>query len=135
MSSYGAPPRALEIELGDATNSRFTDSLVMSNLGYFQLKASPNVWQIQLAKGQSDDIYTIEGFTGEIILDGWSGEMRYLNVKKRFVFQANGLTPNKIREGKEHLSLFSSRDEEPNEESEGILSKIGKYGHHSIWDS
>ena len=34
----------------------------MSNLGYFQLKATPNIWSIRLGEGQSQDIYEILGF-------------------------------------------------------------------------
>ena len=33
----------------------------MSNLGYFQLKAAPGVWQLQLAPGPSSDVYQIKG--------------------------------------------------------------------------
>jgi len=87
----GEPPRALELVLSDATNPHVQDSLVMSNLGYFQLKASPNIWKVELAEGQSNDIYKIEGPTGEIIVDSWIGDMRYLHVNKRPGMEEMGL--------------------------------------------
>lgn len=31
----------------------------MKNLGYFQLKASPGVWQIKLAQGKSSELYSV----------------------------------------------------------------------------
>ena len=37
------------------------DTIVMSNLGYFQLKANPGVWYLKLREGKSRDIYQIVG--------------------------------------------------------------------------
>lgn len=45
------PTRGLELILGDSVQPHLQDTLVMTNLGYFQLKANPGVWRIQLAKG------------------------------------------------------------------------------------
>lgn len=35
------------------------DTLVMANLGYFQLKAAPAVWTLTLAPGRSQQLYAI----------------------------------------------------------------------------
>merc|ERR1740139_969688 len=51
----------LQLLLGTATRPHITDTLVMSDLGYFQLKAAPGVWEIQLAPGPSSDVYQIKG--------------------------------------------------------------------------
>ena len=53
------PPNGLQLLLGTETEAHVTDTLVMSNLGYFQLKAAPGVWQLQLAPGPSSDVYEI----------------------------------------------------------------------------
>ena len=45
-------PRGLQLYLGTAQQPHQLDTLVMSNLGYFQLKAAPGVWDLQLAPGQ-----------------------------------------------------------------------------------
>jgi len=37
----------------------FSDSLVMQNLGYFQLKANPGVWEVALAPGRAVQLYSI----------------------------------------------------------------------------
>ena len=48
------PPRGLPLGL-----SGKTDTLVMSNLGYFQLKASPGVWDLAIKEGRATDIFSI----------------------------------------------------------------------------
>ena len=35
------------------------DTLVMSNLGYFQLKAEPGIYYLTLAPGRSRDLYNV----------------------------------------------------------------------------
>uniref|UniRef100_A0A671PN63 UDP-glucose ceramide glucosyltransferase-like 1 n=1 Tax=Sinocyclocheilus anshuiensis TaxID=1608454 RepID=A0A671PN63_9TELE len=55
----GQPPRGLQFTLGTASNPVIVDTIVMANLGYFQLKANPGAWILRLRKGRSDDIYKI----------------------------------------------------------------------------
>lgn len=58
MDSKG-PPRGLQFELGTPTGTDKTDTIVMANLGYFQLKALPGVWELGLREGRSSDLYKI----------------------------------------------------------------------------
>ncbi|XP_005180667.1 UDP-glucose:glycoprotein glucosyltransferase [Musca domestica] len=58
-SSTGAPPRGLQVTLGTRENPVLVDTIVMANLGYFQLKANPGVWTLKLREGKSADIYDI----------------------------------------------------------------------------
>eukprot|EP00899_Mesostigma_viride_P007641 jgi/Mesvir1/16879/Mv15763-RA.1 len=54
------PPRGLQLWLGTDEKPRAVDTIVMSNLGYFQLKAyHPGVWTLRLAPGRSSAIYSI----------------------------------------------------------------------------
>lgn len=46
-------PRGLELQLGTSRQPGAVDTLVMSNMGYFQLKASPGLWQLGVAPGRS----------------------------------------------------------------------------------
>uniref|UniRef100_A0A0X3PJY9 UDP-glucose:glycoprotein glucosyltransferase 1 n=1 Tax=Schistocephalus solidus TaxID=70667 RepID=A0A0X3PJY9_SCHSO len=55
------PPRGLQFTLGTADNLQKHDTIVMANLGYFQLKANPGAWYLNLRKGKSKDIYKITG--------------------------------------------------------------------------
>lgn len=50
------------------------DTLVMQNLGYFQLKASPGLWELSIAAGRSRDLYQIVSATSGSALStgfGW----------------------------------------------------------------
>ncbi len=55
----GQSPRGLQFNLGTSANPVMYDTIVMANLGYFQLKASPGMWILQLRDGKSKDIYEI----------------------------------------------------------------------------
>uniref|UniRef100_A0A3Q3JAS6 UDP-glucose ceramide glucosyltransferase-like 1 n=1 Tax=Monopterus albus TaxID=43700 RepID=A0A3Q3JAS6_MONAL len=57
--STGQPPRGLQFTLGMSRDPLMYDTIVMANLGYFQLKASPGAWILRLRKGRSEDIYQI----------------------------------------------------------------------------
>ncbi|XP_014851311.1 PREDICTED: UDP-glucose:glycoprotein glucosyltransferase 2 isoform X2 [Poecilia mexicana] len=57
--STGQPPRGLQFTLGMSQDPLMHDTIVMANLGYFQLKANPGAWILRLRKGRSEDIYQI----------------------------------------------------------------------------
>jgi UDP-glucose:glycoprotein glucosyltransferase len=59
-STNKSPPRGLEFEIATPSNRSQKDTLVMANLGYFQLKALPGIWNLGLRKGRSSTIYSIE---------------------------------------------------------------------------
>ena len=58
-SGTGNPPRGLQLNLGTKNHPDFTDTIVMANLGYLQLKAAPGAWYLNLRDGRSADIYDI----------------------------------------------------------------------------
>uniref|UniRef100_A0A1Y1LFV4 UDP-glucose:glycoprotein glucosyltransferase n=1 Tax=Photinus pyralis TaxID=7054 RepID=A0A1Y1LFV4_PHOPY len=60
-STMGSPPRGLQITLGTKKEPIVVDTIVMSNLGYFQLKANPGAWTLRLRQGRSADLYDIVG--------------------------------------------------------------------------
>lgn len=67
--STSNPPRGLQFVLGTKNNPAYYDTIVMANLGYFQLKASPGAWSLRLRHGRSAEIYTISHVDGaEFIL-------------------------------------------------------------------
>lgn len=55
----GSPPRGLQITLGTESEPVIVDTIVMANLGYFQLKANPGAWILRLRQGRSSEIYDI----------------------------------------------------------------------------
>ncbi|CAI5474862.1 unnamed protein product [Closterium sp. Yama58-4] len=51
---------------GLVVSSALEDTIVMANLGYFQLKAAPGLWLLQLAPGRSQTLYQLAGEGGEL---------------------------------------------------------------------
>ncbi len=62
------PTPGLQFVLGSATHPDLFDTIVMANLGYFQLKAGPGAWLMRLREGRSRDLYNIHRWVG-----GWVG--------------------------------------------------------------
>lgn len=60
----GSPPRGLQFVLGTRNYPTLYDTIVMANLGYFQLKASPGAWNLRLRHGKSAEIYVISHIDG-----------------------------------------------------------------------
>uniref|UniRef100_A0A1B0DJK7 Uncharacterized protein n=1 Tax=Phlebotomus papatasi TaxID=29031 RepID=A0A1B0DJK7_PHLPP len=63
-SMSGAPPRGLQFTLGTNRQPIIVDTIVMANLGYFQLKATPGAWNLRLRHGKSSDIYDVTSADG-----------------------------------------------------------------------
>ncbi|KAL2045570.1 hypothetical protein N7G274_001998 [Stereocaulon virgatum] len=58
--TIGPPPRGVQLYLGTEKNPHFADTIIMANLGYFQFKANPGYWKLQLQPGRSSQIFTID---------------------------------------------------------------------------
>ena len=56
----GSPPRGVQLLLGTEKDPHFADTIIMANLGYFQFKANPGYWKIQLQAGRSQQIFHID---------------------------------------------------------------------------
>ena len=93
------------------------DTIVMANLGYFQLKASPGLWNLQLAPGRSSELYYMAGLgdasqdaplNQTVVVDDLSGKLVRLAVVKR---------PGKETE-KLLLSAEEDEDEDEDEDDE-----------------
>ncbi|XP_031384011.1 UDP-glucose:glycoprotein glucosyltransferase [Punica granatum] len=97
------PPRGLQLILGTKSKPHLVDTLVMANLGYWQMKVSPGVWYLQLAPGRSSELYTLKdeedgNSLKRITIDDMRGKVVHLEVMKK--------------EGKEHEKLLVSTDDE-----------------------
>ncbi|KAK4216320.1 UDP-glucose:glycoprotein glucosyltransferase [Rhypophila decipiens] len=56
----GAAPRGVQLVLATEKDPHFADTIIMANLGFFQFKANPGVYNIQLKEGRSSEIFNIE---------------------------------------------------------------------------
>ncbi|XP_069752683.1 UDP-glucose:glycoprotein glucosyltransferase 1 isoform X2 [Narcine bancroftii] len=91
--STGQPPRGLQFTLGTSANPVVVDTIVMANLGYFQLKANPGAWVLRLRKGRSEDIYKIYSHDGAdsppgtdevtVVLDSFKSKIIKVKVQKK----------------------------------------------------
>ncbi|TKR80881.1 hypothetical protein L596_014868 [Steinernema carpocapsae] len=109
----GGPPRGLQFIIGTEKKRDLSDTIVMANLGYFQLKASPGAWVVSLREGRSKDIYEIKSHTNteeggnnesiRVLIDSFSGRTIRVRVAKRPSMQDYNLLDESDSDG----SLFS----------------------------
>ncbi|XP_077153267.1 UDP-glucose:glycoprotein glucosyltransferase 2 [Ranitomeya variabilis] len=117
----GQPPRGLQFTLGMKNHPVMVDTIVMANLGYFQLKANPGAWLLQLRKGRSEDIYHIVSHMGTdsppdqeeviVVLSNFNSKIIKVHVQKK---------PDQV-----HADLLSSAPEENTGLWESIMSFTG----------
>lgn len=95
------PPRGLQLIIGTKSTPHLVDTLVMANLGYWQMKVSPGVWYLQLAPGRSSELYFLKEDGNEsgsktlskrITIDDLRGKVVHMEVAKK--------------KGKEHEKLL-----------------------------
>ncbi|KAK7864404.1 hypothetical protein R5R35_000446 [Gryllus longicercus] len=108
-ANSGNPPRGLQITLGTESEPVRVDTIVMANLGYFQLKANPGAWILRLRQGRSADIFDIVSHDGsdtpanssdiKVVISSFRSHVLKLRVGKK---------PDK-----QHLSLLSDDDAAP----------------------
>ncbi|KAK4305525.1 hypothetical protein Pmani_022586 [Petrolisthes manimaculis] len=116
--SSGNPPRGLQFTLGNRQQPVMVDTIVMANLGYFQLKANPGAWLLRLRQGRSADIYTIASHEGTDTPKGSEDvEILLSSFRSHVVKVRVGKQP-----GKQHLSLLS--DEDDDTQGGGLWSSI-----------
>ncbi len=58
--TLGPPPRGAQLVLSTQSNPHFADTIIMSNLGYFQFKVNPGVYNLTLQQGRSEEIFHID---------------------------------------------------------------------------
>jgi UDP-glucose:glycoprotein glucosyltransferase len=121
------PPRGLELVLGvplvtSGRKGKEQDTIVMSNYGYFQLKANPGVWDVQLkANSRSHSIYQFVGGTSRIILDSFLGAFQRVMVITIVVQLWLNLNQVSKQPNKVHEQLLS--------EDSSVWNSISKYLH------
>lgn len=120
-TNTGQPPRGLQFTLGTKKDPAMMDTIVMANLGYFQLKANPGAWILRLRHGRSEEIYHIFAHTGTdsgadhqdvvLVLNSFKSQIIKVQVQKK---------PDKIKE-----DLLSDVSEDKTGVWESIMSFAG----------
>uniref|UniRef100_A0A8C1Z1R5 UDP-glucose ceramide glucosyltransferase-like 1 n=1 Tax=Cyprinus carpio TaxID=7962 RepID=A0A8C1Z1R5_CYPCA len=112
--STGQPPRGLQFTLGMRQEPLMHDTIVMANLGYFQLKANPGAWILRLREGRSEDIYQIQAHDGTdspvdagdviVVLNSFHSKIIKVRVQKK----PDKLNEDLLSEGTESKGLWDS---------------------------
>ncbi|XP_019910403.2 UDP-glucose:glycoprotein glucosyltransferase 2 isoform X3 [Esox lucius] len=112
--STGQPPRGLQFTLGMSQDPLMQDTIVMANLGYFQLKANPGAWILNLRKGRSEDIYHIQSHDGtdspadsgdvKVLLNSFHSKIIKVRVQKK----ADKMNEDLLTEATENKGLWDS---------------------------
>jgi UDP-glucose:glycoprotein glucosyltransferase len=129
----GSPPRGLQFILGTSKQPNIYDTVVMANLGYFQLKAAPGAWILQLREGKSKDIYEIHNHTNtesdqqsqeiRVVIDSFLGKIVRIRVGKQEGKEDQNLLTESGQQD-DPATLFGLNDEE--EEGGSLWSSISK---------
>ena len=77
-------PRGVQLHLGTPAQPRLVDTLVMANLGYFQLKAAPGVFALRLAPGRSADLYVVDNSTAGAVAEDTAQARAQTELVSRF---------------------------------------------------
>src|ERR1700678_1472090 len=65
--TYNNAPRGVQVQLVTRDGSPIDDTQVVANLGYFQFKAKPGVFQLEIRQGRGRKLYKLESAGNE----GW----------------------------------------------------------------
>lgn len=113
------PPKGAQFILGTKAEPHVADTLVMANMGYFQLKANPGVWEMVLRPGRTHEVFAIESIGSE----GWvPGGVKN---DKRDVIVANF----------EGLVLYPRLVRNAGMERANVQDEVAPQGEGGIWDS
>lgn len=111
------PPRGLQFILGTNRTPAMVDTIVMANLGYFQMKANPGLWYLNLREGRSKEIYSIEGAEN---VDSDPNDSKVMIAINSFKSKIIRIKVAK-QAGKEQMNLLSDDEEEG-----GIFDSISR---------
>ncbi|XP_053694365.1 UDP-glucose:glycoprotein glucosyltransferase [Sabethes cyaneus] len=120
-TTTGSPPRGLQITLGTEQQPIIVDTIVMANLGYFQLKANPGAWILKLRHGKSADIYDITSADGPNVIHSSEGTRVVLSSLRSHVLK---LRVTK-KPGKANIDLLSDDKDSTGGIWDSISSIVG----------
>ncbi|SMR56403.1 unnamed protein product [Zymoseptoria tritici ST99CH_3D1] len=118
-ASSGPPPRGVQLVLGTESDPHFADTIIMANLGYFQFKANPGIYNLALQKGRSEAIFNIDS----------TGALGY-NVQSDDDFPSTEIALMSFR----GTTLFPELSRKPGMEDEDVL-EASKSAFESLADN
>lgn len=131
-ASTGPPPRGVQLVLGTDADPHFADTIIMANLGYFQFKANPGVYNLGLQKGRSEEIFDIEsaGLLGTTAQPGeHSTEIALMSFRGTTLFPQLSRKPG--MEMEDVLEASKSALESLAEGADKLLAQAGLKSQHA----
>nr|XP_019013386.1 UDP-glucose:glycoprotein glucosyltransferase [Kwoniella pini CBS 10737]OCF52167.1 UDP-glucose:glycoprotein glucosyltransferase [Kwoniella pini CBS 10737] len=121
--SSNAPPRGVQLQLTKNGLEVASDTSVMANLGYFQFKAIPGVYDLSIRPGRGREVYELESVGS----DGWDSAS--VNITGSGVvldsFEGNTILPRFVRrEGMERADVLEEEQRKSDESFAGA-SMVG----------
>uniref|UniRef100_A0A3B4TAR0 UDP-glucose ceramide glucosyltransferase-like 1 n=1 Tax=Seriola dumerili TaxID=41447 RepID=A0A3B4TAR0_SERDU len=126
--STGQPPRGLQFTLGMSLDPLMYDTIVMANLGYFQLKANPGAWILRLREGRSEDIYQVLTHDGtdspadagdvRVVLNSFHSKIIKVRVQKK----ADKINEDLLSETSESKGIWDSIKDDGEKKKEDVLN-------------
>ena len=128
------PVNGLQLTLADALSGgssssgsgHLSDTLVMQNYGFFQLRADPGVWSVRLAEGRARELYELVKEAADGSLEPVPGQ-ELVVVKRDFTHTIESLRVRK-RAGKADVPLLDDISKVGQGEGgdDGLLSSLSK---------
>ncbi|WBW72150.1 UDP-glucose-glycoprotein glucosyltransferase Gpt1 [Schizosaccharomyces osmophilus] len=120
------PPRGMQLALETLQHEHSTDTIVLANLGYFQLKANPGIWNLKPLSGRSSQFYTITTLDKlnpseekQVVLNSFEGVTLYPVMRRNPGFESSDIldedmSPQRFFDKmKKKINLFTNRNREP----------------------
>ncbi|KAL6877164.1 glycosyltransferase family 24 protein [Trichoderma novae-zelandiae] len=122
----GSAPRGAQLVLATEKDPLVTDTIVMSNLGFFQFKANPGVYSIRLKEGRNTEVYEIESIGAQ----GWNPVAGDNGTELALIdFQGVTLYPRlKRRSGMEMEDVLQEKEPRDNLVAKGLKLAEGFFG-------
>ncbi|ODV83744.1 glycosyltransferase family 24 protein [[Candida] arabinofermentans NRRL YB-2248] len=126
LASETIAPAGVALELEDHFGNPYSDTNVMSNLGYFQLRAYPGVWKLCIKpETESSELYYLASVSSEF---GSLTDIKPLEKSNEYEFAILDLSGAYLfpvfhkNSGYEEMSLIDA--DGSNGDSNGIISKV-----------
>ncbi|QSZ31337.1 hypothetical protein DSL72_000900 [Monilinia vaccinii-corymbosi] len=112
----GSPPRGAQLILGTERDPHFADTIIMSNLGYFQFKANPGFYKIDLQSGRSSEIFKIDSIgskgwapvpgdeSTEVVLMSFQGATLYPRLSRKPGMEDDDVLEAKVGSAMDYVS-------------------------------
>ncbi|EPY49450.1 UDP-glucose-glycoprotein glucosyltransferase Gpt1 [Schizosaccharomyces cryophilus OY26] len=120
------PPRGMQLALETPKQEHFADTIVLANLGYFQLKANPGIWNLKPLSGRSSQFYNIKALDKldpseekQVVVDSFEGVTLYPVMRRNPGFESSDIldedmSPQRFFDKmKQKLNIFKIGKKEP----------------------